>query len=86
MVQVVQPDEPLDDSVASTIVTAPATVHVILSCPHCGETATIGAKLYARMTKDSDGTGALALRTRAAKVGHVCDQETLGLVEGPRSR
>lgn len=65
---------------------APARVSVILECPTCGETSTVVASLFARVTKDSDGKGALALRTRAAKVEHVCGQMPLGLVEGPRSR
>lgn len=67
-------------------ITAPARVSVILECPNCGETDTVVASLFARVTKDSDGKGALALRTRAPKVEHVCGQIPLGLVEGPRSR
>ena len=68
------------------IVRAPARLSVILECPTCGETSTVVASLFARVTKDSDGKGALALRTRAAKVEHVCGQMPLGLVEGPRAR
>ena len=65
---------------------APVIVSVILKCPGCDETATVEARLSARIVKDSDGTGSLALRTRAAKVAHVCGQQSLGLAEGPRSR
>jgi len=65
---------------------APLTTDVILVCPRCAQSVTITATLSARVVLDSDGTGTLALRTKAAKAGHVCGQTTLGLVEGPRSR
>lgn len=65
---------------------APTRISVILPCPSCGATSTIVAAVFARVTKDSDGKGALALRIRAAKAEHVCGQMPLGLVEGPRSR
>lgn len=69
----------------------PLTLPVVLTCPSCGELATIEAKLSARVTKDSDGSGALALRTRAPKAAHTCDQLALPLgptpiAEGARSR
>lgn len=69
----------------------PLTVPIVLTCPSCGDTATVEAKLSARITKDSDGTGALALRTRAPKAAHVCGQLALPLgptsiSEGARSR
>lgn len=67
-------------------ITAPAKVATILKCPSCGETATVEATLSARVVRDSDGSGFLALRTRAAKVAHVCGQLSIGLVEGPRVR
>jgi len=79
-----QPDELVDPGL--DIVRAPARLSVILECPTCGETSTVVASLFARVTKDSDGKGALALRTRAAKVEHVCGQLPLGLAEGPRVR
>lgn len=81
--------EPVDEPIAGpagAVITAPATISVILSCPQCDEPMTVTARLFARMTRDSEGSGALALRTRAAKVEHTCDQPTLGLVEGARSR
>jgi hypothetical protein len=46
----------------------------------------VEARLQARVTKDSDGSGALALRVRSAKSAHLCNQPTLGLAEGPRER
>jgi hypothetical protein len=65
---------------------APVRLALILRCPSCNESATVEATLSARVVRDSDGTGHIALRTRAAKVGHVCGQIALGLVEGPRVR
>lgn len=65
---------------------APARVAVILRCPSCHESTTVEATLSARVVRDSDGTGHLALRTRAAKVAHLCGQQSLGLAEGPRVR
>lgn len=79
-------DEPPPAPLYASVITAPARVSVILECPTCLETATVVASLFARVTKDSDGKGALALRTRAAKVEHVCGQIPLGLTEGPRVR
>jgi hypothetical protein len=65
---------------------APVRISVVLECPSCAETQTVEATLSARVVKDSDGTGNLALRTRAAKAAHVCGQQSLGLGEGPRVR
>lgn len=59
------------------LVTAPAKASVTLTCPVCGATVAIVASLFARVTRDSDGTSALALRTRAPKSAHSCDQMTL---------
>lgn len=69
----------------------PMTVPIVLTCPSCGDLATVEAKLSARVTKDSDGSGAIALRTRAPKAAHICGQLALDLgptpiAEGPRSR
>ncbi len=68
------------------IIEAPAIVSIRLICPTCDEPVMVEARLQARVTRDNDGTGAIALRTRAAKVSHLCDAETLGLAEGPRDR
>lgn len=69
------------------VIVAPTSVTVELPCPSCDDVVFTEARLSARVTKDSDGTGALALRVRSAKASHVCDQPTLpGLVEGPRVR
>lgn len=61
-----------------------------LTCPTCGQPAELEAKLSARLVRDSDGTTTLALRTRAPKVAHLCDQLPLGLTApaatGPHSR
>jgi hypothetical protein len=65
---------------------APTRVSVVLPCPSCGQTNTVVAAVFARVTKDSDGKGAIALRIRAPKVEHVCGQMPLGLVEGPLAR
>lgn len=81
--------EDLDDAdypVSEGAVMAPTRISVILPCPSCGQTNTVVAAVFARVTKDSDGKGAIALRIRAPKVEHVCGQMPLGLVEGPRSR
>lgn len=64
----------------------PIVVSVLLTCPNCSVQTTIAAKLQTRVTKDSDGTGALALRCRSPKAAHVCGQASLGLVEGARER
>lgn len=74
--------EPRDDL---DTVEAPLELDVIVACPRCGGTVTIYTKLSARVTLDSDGTGTLALRTKAAKAAHVCGQASLGLVTGGRS-
>lgn len=65
---------------------APCTVTVELPCPSCDDVVFTEARLQARVTRDSDGSGALALRVRSAKSAHVCNQPSLGLVEGPRER
>jgi hypothetical protein len=65
---------------------APLEVFVSLPCPSCEEELVVKASLFARVTRDSDGKGAIALRTRAPKVSHVCGEPTLGLVESDRVR
>lgn len=67
-------------------VEAPADVTVVLPCPDCGAAVSVLAHLSARRVRDSDGTTTLALRTRAAKVAHMCGQVELGLASGPLSR
>jgi hypothetical protein len=64
----------------------PKTVSVELVCPQCDEPTWIEARMQTRVTRDTDGNGALALRVRSAKAAHVCDQPNLGLAEGARER
>jgi hypothetical protein len=59
------------------ILQAPLRASVTLTCPVCGMSTAVVASLFARVTRDSDGTSALALRTRAPKSAHSCDQMTL---------
>lgn len=69
------------------LIRAPASARVVLTCPDCGADAALAAKLFARRTKDSDGTITLTLRVRAAKLAHSCDQLTLdGAATGPLTR
>ena len=67
-------------------IAAPCTITVELPCPNCDDVVFTEARLQARVTRDSDGSGALALRVRSAKASHLCNQPTLGLAEGPRER
>lgn len=67
-----------------TQVSTPAELSVMLICPQCGLDVTIAARLFARVTKDTDGSGALAVKLKAPKAQHVCDQLSLGIVEGSR--
>lgn len=78
-------DDRMGTAEIETIV-PPVVVSVLLTCPNCDAQETIAAKLQTRVTKDSDGTGALALRVRSPKASHVCGQVALGLVEGSRER
>lgn len=64
----------------------PIVANVLLECPNCQAQTMIAATFRTRLVRDHDGTGSLALRTKAAKVEHVCGQPTLGLLEGPRDR
>jgi hypothetical protein len=68
------------------VLVAPCKVGVELTCPTCGAIYTIPASLGARVTRDSDGAGAIALRVRADKIAHLCGQLSLELVsdEAPR--
>jgi hypothetical protein len=76
-----------DEGVARAISAGePTTITVELVCPKCDDPTWIEARLQTRLTRDSDGTGALALRVRSPKAAHVCDSPTLGLVEGSRER
>lgn len=59
------------------LIRAPARARIVLTCPDCGADATIAASMFARRVKDSDGTITLALRVKAAKLAHGCDQLTL---------
>lgn len=68
------------------VLEAPLKVSIRLYCPACDEPTIVEARLQARLTRDSDGAGAIALRTRAPKSAHVCGQPSLGLAEGPRDR
>lgn len=72
--RVVDPEKDPD-----VIVTAPSPLRVILACPDCHRTTMVEAKLFARRTRDSDGTTTLALRTKAPKVAHSCAQLGFGL-------
>lgn len=88
-----RPVDAVDDPDADHVGTAdldpiqtPVVVSVVLVCPRCQAAHATAAKLQTRMTRDQDGTGHLALRVRAPKVMHLCDQPTLGLVEGARER
>ena len=65
---------------------APLKVSIRLYCPACDEAVIVEARLQARLTRDSDGAGAIALRTRAPKAAHICGAPTLGLAEGARDR
>lgn len=79
-----------DDERAGTaeygVIVPPAVLAVMLTCPTCDMQLQIAAKLQTRVTRDSDGTGALALRVKSAKTQHVCGQQALGLIEGDRER
>lgn len=55
----------------------PVRIRAILTCPDCGLEVAVAASMFARRTKDSDGTTSIALRTKAPKVAHSCDQLTL---------
>lgn len=69
------------------LIQSPADASVTLTCPICSVAVQLVARLFTRVTRDSDGTSALTLRTRAPKVAHTCDQLTLeGAVTGPRTR
>ncbi len=69
------------------ILRIPTRARVILPCPDCGADTAVAASFFARRTKDSDGTIALTLRTRAPKIAHSCDQMTLdAAATGPLSR
>lgn len=58
---------------------APCRVGVELCCPTCGAIYVIPASLGARVTRDSDGAGSIAVRIRAEKVAHLCGQMRLEL-------
>jgi hypothetical protein len=62
---------------------APNVATVTLICPTCGEYVQLEARFGARLTRDSDGATNLALRTRAPKVAHSCDQLTLEAAIAP---
>lgn len=83
-------DERPDGSAApepTVILRAPCKARVVLTCPDCQADVAVDASLFARRTRDSDGTTTLALRTRAAKVAHSCDQLTLdAAASGPLVR
>lgn len=75
-----------DDEPEHAPVGTPSVLEVELTCPECETLVRVEARLQTRLVRDQDGTGTLALRTRAAKVQHLCGQGTLGLAEGPRER
>lgn len=58
---------------------APARAAVTLHCPNCGEDVALEATFGTRLVRDSDGSTTLALRTRAPKIAHSCDQLSLEL-------
>jgi hypothetical protein len=68
------------------VIPTPVVLSVLLECPSCQMQLQVAAKLQTRVTRDQDGSGALALRVRSAKTMHLCGQQALGLVEGPRER
>jgi len=78
--------EPTESLTLVNVSGAPTPINVRLECPVCGMESFVVAKLQARVTKDTDGNGALALRVRSPKASHVCDQPTLGIIEGGRER
>lgn len=61
------------------VLVAPCKVAIELTCPQCGGIHTVPASIGARLIRDSDGSGTLAIRARAAKVPHLCGQLTLTL-------
>lgn len=69
-----------------TTIRTPAEVSVVLVCPDCDMETAVAAKFQTRLVRDQDGDATLALRTKAAKVRHDCDQPDLGLAEGDRER
>lgn len=64
----------------------PAELSAILVCPDCERETAVAVKIQTRLVRDQDGDATLALRTKAAKVRHDCDQPDLGLAEGDRER
>lgn len=70
---------PIDDR---PVLVAPCKVAVELTCPNCGAIYTIPASIGARVTRDSDGAGFVALRVNATKTPHLCGQMELELVGG----
>lgn len=68
------------------VIVPPVVLAVMLTCPSCSMQIQVAARLQTRLTRDSDGKGALALRTRVAKTQHVCGQQAIGLLEGDRER
>lgn len=54
-------------------------VAIELTCPTCGAIVTVPASVGARVVKDSDGSGSLAVRVRAVKIPHLCEQQELKL-------
>lgn len=65
------------------VLLVPARIAVDLTCPSCGAVYTIPATIGARVVRDDDGAGSLAVRLRAAKVPHICAQLALEL-DAPR--
>jgi hypothetical protein len=76
-------DEPTP-AVVRTLVETPAELSALLICPSCGMDARVTAKLFSRVTRDSDGSGSLALKMKSPKAQHICDQLSMGLDEGAR--
>jgi hypothetical protein len=79
-------DEEREGAAEYGVIVPPVVLAVLLTCPTCDAQIQVAAKLQSRVTRDTDGKGALALRVRSPKALHLCDQPTLGLVEGARER
>lgn len=55
----------------------PAVLEVILECPTCGATESVGAKLATRLVVTRGEASRLSLRVRSDRLEHRCEQITL---------
>lgn len=62
---------------SDTPLTLPVSLLVLLSCPVCGEGATVTAVLLSARLSRAFGEGRLSVSSRASRFEHDCGQSTL---------